>query len=105
MLQLRTDKNCSFRMSKRQAVFRNGSPLVCTYGSGEVGCDDFKNRGLKPRAAAKLRSANIQVTTKPMTMLITRVVRSECAPQRSRPARISAQGTYGLQDSFAAHSH
>ena len=35
---------------------RNGSPLLATYGSGEVGRGDFKNRGLKAAAAARLTS-------------------------------------------------
>jgi hypothetical protein len=34
----------------------NGSPLVAAYGSEEVGRGDFKNRGLKPLAAAYLKA-------------------------------------------------
>jgi hypothetical protein len=34
-------------------VVFSGSPLACTYGFGEVGRGDFKNRGFKLRAVAQ----------------------------------------------------
>ena len=53
------------RMPAGKGRVCSGSPLVAAYGSEAVGRGDFKNRGLKPPAAAYLKAVECFAKPRP----------------------------------------
>jgi hypothetical protein len=56
---------CNRCMPAGKGPVCSGSPLVAAYGSEEVGRGDFKNRGLKPLAAAYLKAVECFAKPRP----------------------------------------
>jgi hypothetical protein len=88
----------------------SGSPLVAAYGSKEVGTGDFKNRGLKPPAAAYLKAVECFAKPRPSRLYVAVAVASPFVPRRQEargsiePCSGGSESPAVTQDSFAAPS-